>query len=68
MKGMKKTAVLGICAGLVLTSLAGCSKKETFDREAAAITVNDQTVSAGVVNFGLRYNQANYDLCICRLD
>ena len=61
MKGMKKTAVLGICAGLVLTSLAGCSKKETFDREAAAITVNDQTVSAGVVNFGLRYNQANYE-------
>ncbi len=61
MKGLKKTAVLGLCAGLVLTSLAGCSKKETFDREAAAITVNGQTVSAGVVNFALRYNQANYE-------
>lgn len=61
MKGLKKTAVLGLCASLVLTSLAGCSKKATFDREAAAITVNGQTVSAGVVNFALRYNQANYE-------
>lgn len=61
MRGLKKTAILGLCAGLVLTSLAGCSKKEAFDSEATAITVNDQKVSAGVVNFALRYNQANYE-------
>lgn len=61
MRGLKKTAILGLCAGLVLTSLAGCSKKEAFDSEATAITVNDQKISAGVVNFALRYNQANYE-------
>ena len=60
-KGLKKAAVIGLSAGLALTSLAGCSKKEKFDTEAAAITVNGDTVSAGVVNFAVRYNQAGYE-------
>ncbi|MDO4322740.1 MAG: hypothetical protein Q4C61_09455 [Lachnospiraceae bacterium] len=60
-KGLKKAAVFGLGASLALTSLAGCSKKEKFDTEAAAITVNDDTVSAGVVNFAVRYNQAGYE-------
>lgn len=60
-KGLKKAAVIGLSAGLALTSLAGCSKKEKFDTEATAITVNGDTISAGVVNFAVRYNQAGYE-------
>lgn len=60
-KGLKKAAVIGLSASLALTSLAGCSKKEKFDTEAAAITVNGDTVSAGVVNFAVRYSQAGYE-------
>lgn len=60
-KGLKKAAVLGLSAGLALTSVAGCSKKDKFDAEAAAITVNDATVSAGVLNLAVRYNQAGYE-------
>ncbi len=60
-KGLKKAAVLGLSAGLALTSVAGCSKKDNFDAEAAAVTVNDATVSAGVLNLAVRYNQAGYE-------
>lgn len=61
-KTMRKAAVLGLSATLALTSLAGCSKKkETFDAEAAAITIGDDTVSAGVVNFAVRYTQASVE-------
>ncbi len=61
MKGLKKAAALGLCTGLVVTSLAGCSKKAEFDAEATAITVNDDTIPVGVMNFAIRYNQANYE-------
>lgn len=61
MKGLKKAAVLGLSAALALTSAAGCSKKETFDTEAAAVTVNGTSVSAGVLNVAVRYNQAGYE-------
>lgn len=60
-KGLKSAVVFCLSAGLVLTSLSGCSKKEKFDSEAAAVTVNDSTVSAGVINVSVRYNQANYE-------
>lgn len=59
-KRIKKAAILGLSAGLVLTAVSGCSKKE-FDTEAAAVTVNDDSVSAGVVNFAVRYTQAGYE-------
>jgi foldase protein PrsA len=59
---IRKVAVIGLSASLVLTSLSGCSKKkETFDTEAAAITVNGDTISAGVMNFAIRYNQASLE-------
>jgi hypothetical protein len=61
MKGFRKAAVLSLSASLVLTSLAGCSKKETFDAEAAAVTVNGDTISAGVINFAVRYDQSLYE-------
>lgn len=60
-KGLKSAVVFCLSAGLVLTSLSGCSKKEKFNSEAAAVTVNDSTVSAGVINVSVRYNQANYE-------
>ncbi len=61
-KAIRKAAVLGLSATLALTSLAGCSKKkETFDTEAAAITVDEDTISAGVVNFAVRYTQASVE-------
>lgn len=53
--------MLGLSAGLVLTSLAGCSRKNKMDLEKAAVTVNGDTISAGVLNFGVRYYQANLE-------
>lgn len=58
-KAIRRAAVFGLSATLALSSLSGCSKnEETFDTEAAAITVDGDTVSAGVVNFAVRYTQA----------
>lgn len=60
-KILKRAAALGLCAGLVLTSLAGCSKKNRIDKDETAITVNDTTVSLGVLNFAVRYDQAGLE-------
>ncbi len=57
----RRAAVLGLCAGLVLTSLAGCSKKNKLNLEEAAVTVNDDELSLGVVNFAVRYDQAGLE-------
>ena len=57
-KRLTRAVVMGLSAGLALTSLAGCSKKDETDWSAAAITVNDDTISAGVLNFAVRYDQA----------
>ena len=54
---LKRAAVAGLSMGLVLTSLAGCGKKDKVDWDAAAVTVNDSTVSAGLLNFAVRYEQ-----------
>ncbi len=57
----KRAAIAAISTSLVLSSLAGCSKKEeTFDNEAAVMTINDETVSAGLMNFVAHYMQAEY--------
>lgn len=56
---LKKTVVFGLSACLMLSSLSGCSKKEAeFDPEAAAITVNGDEISAGLVKFATHYTQA----------
>lgn len=57
-KGLRRAVVTGLSAGLVLASLSGCSKKDKTDWSAAAITVNDDVISAGVLNFAVRYDQA----------
>lgn len=55
---LKKLAVIGLSACLALGTLSGCSKKETFQADAAAITVNGDEVSAGLVKFATHYSQA----------
>lgn len=55
---MRKAAVIGLSACLALTSLAGCSKKDEFDLEAAALTVNGDVIPAGLVKFVSHYTQA----------
>ena len=55
---LKKIAVIGLSACLALGTLSGCSKKETFQADAAAITVNGDEISAGLVKFATHYSQA----------
>ncbi|MCD7766240.1 MAG: hypothetical protein LUH53_06960 [Lachnospiraceae bacterium] len=58
--GMKRVGMTLLSASLVMTSLAGCSKSEesSFDADATVLTVNEETVSAGLVNFAVHYSQA----------
>lgn len=58
---LRRAAALGLCTGLALTSLAGCSGKNKIDTDETAITVNDDTVSLGVLNFAVRYDQASLE-------
>ena len=55
---LKKIAVIGLSACLALGTLSGCSKKEKFQADAAAITVNGDEISAGLVKFATHYSQA----------
>ena len=56
---LKKAVVFGLSACLMLGSLSGCSKKEAeFNPEAAAVTVNGDEISAGLVKFATHYTQA----------
>lgn len=59
-KGLKKAVVFGLCAGLALTPISSCAKKdeEVFDTTKTVITVNDETLEVGVVNFAIRYQQS----------
>ena len=59
---LKKAVVFGLSACLMLGSLSGCSKKEAeFDPEAAAVTVNGDEISAGLVKFATHYMQSMYE-------
>ena len=57
---LRRAAVLGLSAGLVLTSLSGCSKNKMNLKEAA-VTVNDEELSLGVLNFAVRYDQSGLE-------
>lgn len=57
-RGMKRAIAAGVVACMTLTSLAGCSKKETFDAAAAILTIDGQEVPAGLVKFMTHYTQA----------
>ncbi len=58
MNNVKRTVLCGLLAGcLASTVLAGCQGKGV-DGSAAAITVNEDTISMGTANYILRYQQA----------
>ena len=57
-RGMKRAIAAGVVACMALTSLAGCSKKATFDTAAAILTVDGQEVPAGLVKFMTHFTQA----------
>ncbi len=67
-KGWKKAAAVVLSAAITMTSLAGCSKKKESEADAAAaaaeaqakpmVTLGDKSLSAGAVNFMLRYEMA----------
>ncbi len=50
----KRIAAAGLCACLAMTGLTGCGAKE----DKVLVKVDDTTGSYGLVNFILRYNQA----------
>lgn len=50
---------LGVC--VAASMLAGCGKKETLDTSAVAATFDGEDISAGLVNFFLRYQQAEFE-------
>ena len=55
---LKRTVLCGvIAASLAASVLAGCGSRK-IDGNAAAITVNQDTISMGTANYFLRYQQA----------
>lgn len=62
MKTLKKGLVLGLTACMAAASLAGCAKEvKEFDPTATAATFEGTEVSAGVANFLMRYQQAQFE-------
>lgn len=62
MKTFKKGLVLGLTACMAAASLAGCAKEvKEFDPSAKAAAFEGTEVSAGVANFLMRYQQAQFE-------
>lgn len=59
MKPGKRWITAGICAGLAMTALTGCSSVNKSD---VLMTVDDTKVTLGEAAFWLRYNQANTEM------
>ena len=59
--GWKKAVSVGLCTCLALTGLSGCSKKDSFDAAAPAVTVNEESASAGLLKFAVHYMQSQYE-------
>lgn len=60
--GLKRGLVLGLTACMAVTSLAGCSKsKSGADASATIATLDGEKIDAGVANFFLRYQQAEFE-------
>lgn len=59
--GLKRGLVLGMSACLAASSLAGCSKEKELDTTAAVATLDGETVEVGLLNFMLRYQQAQFE-------
>lgn len=53
-----------LCAGMVLSLLSGCGKKEekkAVDADADAVTLNDTSMKEDVANFLVRFDQAKFE-------
>lgn len=59
--GLKRGLVLGMTFCLAASSLAGCGKKKNLDTAAAIATLDGEEIPAGLANFLLRYQQANFE-------
>ena len=61
-RNIRKALAGALAIGLALTSLAGCSKKKTFDTAKALLTLKDgSSVDAGTANLFFRYEQAEFE-------
>lgn len=59
--GLKRGLAVGLGVCMAASMLAGCGKKETLDTAAVAATFDGEEISAGLVNFYLRYQQAEFE-------
>ena len=63
----RRGLALALCGCMSISALTGCSKKtekETeaaLDQSAAAVTLGDDSISAGTANFILRYEQSRFE-------
>ena len=61
-RNIRKALAGALAIGLALTSLAGCSKRKTFDTAKALLTLKDgSSVDAGTANLLVRYEQAEFE-------
>lgn len=59
--GLKRGLAVGLGVCMAASMLAGCGKKEALDTAAVAATFDGEEISAGLVNFYLRYQQAEFE-------
>ena len=58
----KRGLAAAMCAGMVISLVSGCGKKDDSAAEAAvAVKVNEQTVDENVAKFIVRYEQAKFE-------
>ncbi len=57
----KKGLAMGLGVCMVASVLTGCGKGKELDTAAAAATLDGEEIPAGLVNFYLRYQQAEFE-------
>lgn len=59
----RRGTAAALSTAMILSLLSGCGNKDkdAFDTEATAATLDDSTMSAGVANFIIRYDQAQFE-------
>lgn len=57
----KKGLAMGLGVCMAASVLTGCGKGKELDTAAAAATLDGEEISAGLVNFFLRYQQAEFE-------
>ena len=57
---MKKVVALALVVVMAMTVLVGCAEKSVNDSDIAA-TVGDSNITAGLLNFYVRFQQSSMD-------